>query len=337
MIVYPRPRWSAVSVPGRLPAGVCVPPSPRSVATFGPMDGGPRCGPRKARPLSISAAPEPRSKQRPTARESRGHSNRSRVWSELTITRRIPTGASSRQRIASPQPRDCRIGRTGRVFDALLVAIVTQKVTGKEAGRGMRHLARVYSSPAPGPMPLRLPPDPERLAAATYFDLHPLGIEQRRADTIRRAASDAGRIERLADASPVDACTYLERIRGIGVWTSAETVAVSHGDSDAVSVGDFHLKNEVAWHLTGRPRGHRRGDGQASRGVQAASGQGYAPAGHPRSRPRLWPAPADQIDRGDLEAWCVVRIAIRKLMSARWTRAARNRRTTYHAHAPRAT
>ena len=39
------------------------------------------------------------------------------------------------------------------------------------------------------------------------------------------------------------------------MWTSAETVVVSHGDTDAVSVGDFHHKNEVAWHLTGRPRG----------------------------------------------------------------------------------
>ena len=148
-----------------------------------------------------------------------------------------------------------RIGRTGRVFDALLVAVVTQKVTGKEAYRGLKQLTRVYSSTAPGPVPLRLPPDPEHLAVATYFDLHPLGIEKRRADTIRRVATDAGRIERLAGATPSDACTYLERIRGIGVWTTAETVAVSHGDGDAVSVGDFHLKNAVAWHLTGRPRG----------------------------------------------------------------------------------
>ncbi len=148
-----------------------------------------------------------------------------------------------------------RIGRTGRVFAPLLVAIVAQKVTGKEAGWGMRELTRVYSSPAPGPLPLRLPPDPALLASATYFDLHPLGIEQRRADVIRRAASEAGRLEGLAKVNPAETRSYLERMRGIGAWTSAETVAVSHGDCDAVAVGDFHLKNEVAWHLTGRPRG----------------------------------------------------------------------------------
>ena len=33
-------------------------------------------------------------------------------------------------------------------------------------------------------------------------------------------------------------------------------MAVSHGDADAVAVGDYHLKNVVAWHLLeGRPRG----------------------------------------------------------------------------------
>ena len=151
--------------------------------------------------------------------------------------------------------RGLRMGRTGRLFDPLLIAIVAQKVTGREAGSGMKQLARAYSSWAPGPLPLRLPPDPEALASATYFDLHPLGIEKRRADTIHRAAADAARIERLSAVSATEARSYLERVRGIGVWTSAETVAVSHGDSDAVSVGDFHLKNQVAWHLTGRPRG----------------------------------------------------------------------------------
>ena len=32
-------------------------------------------------------------------------------------------------------------------------------------------------------------------------------------------------------------------------------MAISHGDADAVAVGDYHLKNVVAWHMTGRPRG----------------------------------------------------------------------------------
>lgn len=148
-----------------------------------------------------------------------------------------------------------RFGRTGLVFEALLTAIVAQKVTGKEAARGSRALVRKFSEPAPGPEDLLLPADPGRLAEAPYYEYHPMGIEQRRADTIRRAAREAVRIDQLVDVSASDAQAYLERFPGIGVWTSAETVAISHGDADAVSVGDFHLKHVVAWHLTGQPRG----------------------------------------------------------------------------------
>ncbi len=148
-----------------------------------------------------------------------------------------------------------RFGASGLVFESLLVAICSQKVTGKEAAMAMRGMARTLSDPAPGPLPLRLPPDPERLASARYHDLHELRLERRRADTLIAAARDAERIDRLAEASSADARRYLERIRGVGEWSSAETVAVSHGDADAVSVGDFHLKHYVAWHLAGEPRG----------------------------------------------------------------------------------
>lgn len=148
-----------------------------------------------------------------------------------------------------------RIGRTGLVWEALLTAIAGQKVTGREASAGIRGLAR-FSEPAPGPAPgLSLPPDPGRLAAAPYYDLHRLGIEKRRADTLRRAAGSAGRIEELREVGPGAARSWLERLPGVGSWTSAETVAVSHGDPDAVSVGDFHLKHLVSWHLAGEPRG----------------------------------------------------------------------------------
>lgn len=156
-----------------------------------------------------------------------------------------------------------RIGKTGAVFEALTIAIVTQKVTGKEAGHSLKMLRRFFSDPAPGPEPasgppLRLPPDPDRLATASYFDLHPLGIEKRRADTLLGAARESERIEQLRFVGPGAATDHLQRLPGIGPWTSAETVATSHGDPDAVSIGDYHLKNVIVWHLTGRPRGTDR-------------------------------------------------------------------------------
>ena len=66
-----------------------------------------------------------------------------------------------------------RFGKTGLVFDALTVAICGQKVTGTEAARAIYGLIRVFGDPAPGPNErLRLPPDPERMAAAPYYEYH---------------------------------------------------------------------------------------------------------------------------------------------------------------------
>lgn len=149
-----------------------------------------------------------------------------------------------------------RFGRTGLVFDSLITAICAQKVTGTEAKRALRGLYRRFSEPAPGPNPsLELPPDPERMAHAPYYDFHDLHLEKRRADLLRRVSRDAERIGRLAETPPEAAAIYLERIPGISTWTSATTLAVSHGDPDQVPVGDFHIKHIVVHHLTGRDRG----------------------------------------------------------------------------------
>lgn len=149
-----------------------------------------------------------------------------------------------------------RFGRTEGVFAALLVAICGQKVTGTEAARAMRGLERHFSEPAPGPgAAMRLPPDPEQLAAAPYHHYHALHLEKRRADLIRTTAARAVEIDALARRDPADAADALESFRGISSWTSAKTLAVSHGDPDQVPVGDFHTKHIVAHHLTGRDRG----------------------------------------------------------------------------------
>ena len=149
-----------------------------------------------------------------------------------------------------------RFGSTGLVFDSLLVAITGQKVTGREASAAMRGLYREFSDPAPGPNSrVRLPPDPSRMAGASYWVYHRLHLEKRRADLIRRVAADHERIERLAGVAPGEAAAYLQRFPGVGEWTVAKTLVPSHGDADRVEVGDFHTKHIVVYHLTGRPRG----------------------------------------------------------------------------------
>jgi len=149
-----------------------------------------------------------------------------------------------------------RFGRTDLVFDALMHAIVEQKVTGHEAHAAMRGLRSRFGTPAPGLNPrLRLPPDPVRMADAPYWVYHELHLEKRRADVLRRVAASAGALDDLRKAQPTQARETLLGLPGIGVWTVSKTLAISHGDADQVDVGDFHLKHMVVHHLTGRPRG----------------------------------------------------------------------------------
>jgi 3-methyladenine DNA glycosylase/8-oxoguanine DNA glycosylase len=157
-----------------------------------------------------------------------------------------------------------RLGRTGSIFEALLPAILEQKVTGAEASRAFRGLVRRYGEAAPGPMAaaqrLRLQPRPETLAALPYYAFHPLGVEQRRAEVVRRTARDAARLEALAVLPGsrlevgAEASRSLREMPGIGPWTAAEVTLRALGDPDAVSVGDFHLPNIVAFALAREPR-----------------------------------------------------------------------------------
>lgn len=148
-----------------------------------------------------------------------------------------------------------RIGRTGAVFEALVPAILEQKVTGTEAWRGFRGLVGRWGEPAPGPFGLRLQPRPDVLARVPYHELHPVGIERRRAELIRAAASRAARLEEIPEL-PLDAAYgRLTALPGIGPWTAAEVAVRALGDPDALSVGDFHLKNLVAYAFTGERTG----------------------------------------------------------------------------------
>ncbi len=73
-----------------------------------------------------------------------------------------------------------RLGRTSRVWEALLPAVLEQKVTGDEARRAFRGLVRRYGERAPGPQPaegaLFVVPPPEVLGGLPYHAYHPFGV-----------------------------------------------------------------------------------------------------------------------------------------------------------------
>ena len=147
-----------------------------------------------------------------------------------------------------------RLGRSGAVLEALVPAIVEQRVQSAEAARSWVRLVRRFGEPAPGPAGLRLPPAPKRLAELPYFAFHPCGIERRRADTVRRAAAVATRLERAVTLPLEQATRLLLAVPGVGPWTAAEVARDALGDRDAVSVGDWNLPHLVAWALAGERR-----------------------------------------------------------------------------------
>ena len=158
-----------------------------------------------------------------------------------------------------------RIPATRAVLEALVPAILEQKVTGSEARRAWSGLIRAHGEAAPHPAPataatmpgrpLRLTPPPGTLARLPYYAFHPFGVEQRRADLIRRIAARAAWFEGIVDLPLPEAHARLRSVPGIGPWTAAEVAVRALGDPDAVSIGDFHLPNLVAWALAGEPRG----------------------------------------------------------------------------------
>ncbi|TDC86638.1 DNA-3-methyladenine glycosylase 2 family protein, partial [Nonomuraea deserti] len=144
-----------------------------------------------------------------------------------------------------------RIGRTGRVMEALVPAVLEQKVVGREAWRAWRWLLTRYGEPAPGPAPegMRVVPETAVWRQIPSWHWHRAGAEAVRARTIANAAWHAAKLEAAATTEELD--RLLRALPGIGVWTSAEVRQRALGDPDAVSVGDFHLAKLVGYALTG--------------------------------------------------------------------------------------
>jgi 3-methyladenine DNA glycosylase/8-oxoguanine DNA glycosylase len=151
--------------------------------------------------------------------------------------------------------RGLRIPSTGLVSERLVPVILEQKVTGMEARRAYRAMTLALGEPAPGDLGLRLPPDPQRLAALPYERFHPFGVERKRAEVIREVARKREWLDAAAELPLPEARARIGSLRGIGPWSVAEVGRLSLGDADAVSVGDFHVPNIVAWALGREPRG----------------------------------------------------------------------------------
>src|SRR4051794_2080320 len=115
-----------------------------------------------------------------------------------------------------------RFGRSDAVLESMIPAIAEQKVTGIEARAAYRRLIYRFGERAPGPARLWLAPSADVLAGLPYFAFHPLGLEQRRATVIRRAAQNAARLEAAAVLAPARGRAQLSAVPGLRAWSAPE-------------------------------------------------------------------------------------------------------------------
>ena len=148
-----------------------------------------------------------------------------------------------------------RIGATHRWYEALATSAIGQRVVTADAARSREQLSRRHGAAVPAG-PAGAFPTPDELLTLTDHDFHRVGIERSRARVLRIAAKYADRIERLDEIPAADAGEWLQRLPGVGPWTTGLTTAVAGGDPDAVPVGDLHIPRMITFALTGEENGN---------------------------------------------------------------------------------
>lgn len=146
-----------------------------------------------------------------------------------------------------------RLPRSERVMESLVPAVLEQRVQAVTAHRAWRWLLARHGLPAPGPAPagMRVVPDSRTWARLPVWEWHRAGVDPGRARTVARCAQVAPRLEEACRLPAAEARARLEKVPGVGAWTSAEVAQRAFGDPDAVSVGDYNLPGAVGWALTG--------------------------------------------------------------------------------------
>jgi 3-methyladenine DNA glycosylase/8-oxoguanine DNA glycosylase len=143
---------------------------------------------------------------------------------------------------------------TRDVFEALVAFVLQQLVTWQEATRTWQRLCLALGEPAPGPTDLRLSPTPKAILSAGTANLQATGVGPGQARTLMEVARVAHAVRRAADLPTDEADALLQKVRGIGPWTSAMVLGVRLGRPEPIPVGDFHLRDTIGWVLASEPR-----------------------------------------------------------------------------------
>ncbi len=158
-----------------------------------------------------------------------------------------------------------RMTDTRNVFEAVVNAVLQQLVTWNEAAMTWRRLVEGLGAPAPRPgspnrsLPsvlegLRLSPTADAILRAGEATLQSFGIGRKRARTLLHVARAAHTMLHALDLPTEQAAQHLQRVRGIGPWTSATVLGMRMGRPEPILLGDYHLPNTIGWALAGEPR-----------------------------------------------------------------------------------
>lgn len=147
-----------------------------------------------------------------------------------------------------------RVPCTGRLFEAIVPAIIEQRVVGLDATAAFTRLVRMYGEPAPGPAPdvMRVYPSPRAWRKVPSWAWRRAGVDLQRSRTLIQTSRCADRLDRCA-ADTARAYTLMGKLPGIGAWTAAQVGHRALGDADALPLGDYHLGRMTGMTLLGRP------------------------------------------------------------------------------------
>ncbi len=150
--------------------------------------------------------------------------------------------------------RGDRIPRSGTLWHDLAWFVVQQRVRREDADAQWRRFVTAFGTPAPGADGLLAPPDPATVARLPYAQLHALGLERRRAQTLVEAARAVPGLQSLVDEPFALVEPHLRRLPGVGPWTTSCLAASTWGEADRVVEGDDGIPSLVSWVLAREPR-----------------------------------------------------------------------------------
>ncbi len=142
-------------------------------------------------------------------------------------------------------------------MEALVPAILEQRVHGIDAFAAWRRLLTKFGGERPpgppAPDGMRVPLTADQWRRMPSWEFHRANVDPARSKTIVQCARVADRLEQASTFPRTEATKRLRAVPGVGIWTAAEVAQRAFGDSDALSVGDYHLAAVVGWSLLGEP------------------------------------------------------------------------------------